>query len=152
MAGGRPRTVSLEPEEMIDLGQQMCDWVAKNKPMHLSQWYSFEMDITDKDWNSMRQCPEFLHYYTKALKMVGMQYLDKDSKVDVRIKDRWQRVYFKDLKQEEDETKKHDAQLKAQAETEAAGAYLSQHAEAMEYLQKMRTPKAISAEPQNPSA
>jgi len=99
----RPRTASLEPEEMIKLGEEMIEWVIENKPIHLSMWYTQHKDITDKDWDAMRQIPEFLHYYNKALKLVGYAYLDKDSKVDTRLKDRWQRVYFKDLKKQEDQ-------------------------------------------------
>jgi hypothetical protein len=75
-------------------------------------WYTIEKDISDKEWNTYRQRPEFVHYYTKALKIVGYNYLDKDSKVDGKIKDRWQRVYFKDLKEEEDETAKFNQLLK----------------------------------------
>lgn len=99
----RPRTTSLEPEEMIKLGEEMVAWVIDNKPIHLSMWYSQLKDFTDKEWNAMRQLPEFLHYYEKALKLVGYSYLDKDSNVDARLKDRWQRVYFKDLKNQEDQ-------------------------------------------------
>ena len=101
---GRPRLVSLPPEEMEKLGQEMVEWVKINKPIHLSMWYTQEKDFTDEQWDAFRKCPEFIHYYTKALKLVGYSYLDKDSNVDVRLKDRWQRVYFKDLKEEEDET------------------------------------------------
>ena len=93
---------------MIELGEEMIEWVKKNKPIHLSMWYTQEKDFTDKQWDAFIKIPEFLHYYTKALKLVGYSYLDKDSSVDVRLKDRWQRVYFKDLKQEEDETAKEN--------------------------------------------
>lgn len=104
MAGGRPRTVSKSPKEMIELGKEMCKWVAEHNPIHLTQWYMMEKDITNEEWDAYRKIPEFLHYYTKALTMIGMNYLNKDSQVDGRIKDRWLRVYFKDLKAEEDET------------------------------------------------
>lgn len=112
MAGGRPRTVTPSPEEMIELGKEMCKWVSENNPIHLSLWYTMQKDITDNEWNTYRQRPEFVHYYTKALKMVGMNYLNKDSQVDGRIKDRWLRVYFKDLKEEEDETARFLQSLK----------------------------------------
>jgi hypothetical protein len=111
----RPRTVSLEPEEMIKLGEEMVEWVIENKPIHLSMWYTQLKDFTDNEWNAMRQIPEFLHYYTKALKLVGYGYLDKDSKVDSKLKDRWQRVYFKDLRDQEDQ----DAKDKVDRESKA---------------------------------
>ena len=115
MPAGAPRTVSLEPEDMIKLGEEMIEWVKENKPIHLSMWYTQHKDFTDKQWDTFIKCSEFFHYYTKALKLVGYGYLDKDSKVDVRLKDRWQRVYFKDLKLVEDE----DAKDKADREAEA---------------------------------
>jgi len=109
----RPRTVSLPPEKMIELGKEMVKWVMENKPIHLSKWYTQHKDFSDKEWNSMRQMPEFLHYYEKALKLVGYSYLDKDSNVDPRLKDRWQRVYFKDLRDQEDQ----DADAKVERES-----------------------------------
>lgn len=115
MAGGRPRTVSFSEEEMIALGEEMVKWVKENKPIHLSMWYTQEKDFTDEQWDSFRRRPEFIHYYKKALALVGYAYIDKESQVDVRVKDRWLRVYFKDLKHQEDEDKKADSELKAQA-------------------------------------
>ena len=54
------------------------------------------------------------------MKLVGYGYLDKDSAVDVRLKDRWQRVYFKDLKESEDDDADAEAIRKANAlKTEA---------------------------------
>lgn len=114
MVMGRPRTVSLPPDEMIALGKEMVEWVKINKPIHLSIWYTQEKDFTDEQWDTFRKCPYFFHYYTKALKLVGYSYLDKDSNVDVRLKDRWQRVYFKDLRDSE------DADLDAEAERRKA--------------------------------
>ncbi len=110
--GGRPRTTSLPPDEMILLGEEMIKWCSENKPLHLSQWWSIHKDISDSDWDAMRKIPEFLQYYAKAMRIVGMSYLDKDSKVDGRIKDRWQRVYFKDLRYQEDEDAKVASNLK----------------------------------------
>jgi len=112
MAGGRPRTVCPEKEELINLGEEMVKWCSENKPLHLCEWYSIKEDITDNVWDTMRKREEFVHYYRKALKIVGLEYLDKDSSVDRTIKDRWQRVYFKDLKEEEDETAKYLQSLK----------------------------------------
>jgi len=113
--GGRPRTVSFSEEEMIALGEEMVNWVKLNKPIHLSVWYTQEKDFTDEQWDTFRKCKEFFHYYTKALKLVGYSYLDKDSAIDVRLKDRWQRVYFKDLVKSENE----DVDRKIEKELEA---------------------------------
>lgn len=102
MVAGRPRTVAYSVDDMIALGEEMVLWVSENKPIHLSIWYTQVKDITDNEWDTFRKRPEFVHYYTKALKLVGYSYLDKDSTVDSKLKDRWQRVYFKDLREQED--------------------------------------------------
>ena len=111
---GRPRTVSFEPDEMIKLGEGMVKWCSENKPLHLSQFWSVYKDISDDDWETLKKRPEFVRYYAKAMRIIGYSYLDKDSKVDCRVKDRWLRVYFKDLKNQEDEDAKFKAQLSSQ--------------------------------------
>jgi len=110
MPGGRPRTVSLSPKEMIQLGEDMIDWILENEPLHLSQWYCIEKGYTDKEFDTMHVAPEFFPYYEKALKIIGLQYLQKNSDIEPSLKQRWQRVYFKDLRRQE------DADLDADAE------------------------------------
>jgi hypothetical protein len=111
MAAGAPRTVSLPPEEMKKLGKEMIAWIEANNPFHLSEWYTIEKMFTYKQWKAMIQRPEFLPYYEKSLKMVGRRYLNGD--VNSSIANRWQRVYFNDLKEQE------DTDLDAQAERNA---------------------------------
>ncbi len=112
MAGGRPRTFSFSPEEMEKLGQEMVDWCIQNDPLHLSQWYTIHKGYTYNEWKTFIQRPEFVPYYEKSLKIVGMKYLDGESKkVKEGISQRWQRIYFKDLKEEEDDTAKDRATL-----------------------------------------
>lgn len=100
--GGRPRTVTPQPEEMIKLGEEMVAWVKINKPVHLNQWWLIEKDITKRVWEGMRDAPEFRHYYEKALSIIGNNYIEKDSNVDPRVKDRFLRLYHKDLTSQED--------------------------------------------------
>ncbi len=107
--GGRQRTVSFEPEEMIKLGEEMLQWVEENNPIHLSMWYCIHKGFTYKQWDTFQQKEEFLPYYEAALKLVGYNYLSKNSDVEPSLKQRWQRVYFKDLREQE------DADLDAQA-------------------------------------
>lgn len=109
---GAPRTVSLPEEDMVALGQEMVDWVIKNEPLHLAQWWAVEKMITEKQWDTYQQKEEFIPFYRKALTLIGLKYLSKESPIDPNLKNRWQRVYFKDLKKEEDETAKYHADLK----------------------------------------
>src|SRR6185503_14915744 len=111
MAGGRPRTTSLEPDDMIALGKEMVDWVKKNNPLHLSYWYLRVKKIIFKDWRIYRERPEFTPYYEEALSIVGENYIN--GTVDKSIAQRFLRIYFKDLKEEEDSTAKYNADLKA---------------------------------------
>jgi hypothetical protein len=136
--GGRPRTRSFSEEEMIALGEEMIAWVKEHKPIHLSVWYTQEKDFTDEQWDTFRKRPEFIHYYTKALKLVGYSYLDKDSNVDVRLKDRWQRVYFKDLKYQEDEDAKDNELRKAAALKGEARAIEQAKIEVLEEVQRSK--------------
>lgn len=117
MPAGRPRTVSLPPDEMIALGKEMIKWVKEKKPIHLSQWYCVEKGYTDKEFETMHVCQEFFPYYEQALKIIGVQYLTKDSPVEPNIKNRWQRVYYKDLKKQEDQDL-DDAAIRAAKATE----------------------------------
>ncbi len=104
MAGGTPRTVSFSPDEMIALGKEMVAYVNKNKKtiLHLCEWYTIEKGFTYNQWKTFIQKPEFIPYYEQGLKIVGLKYVDKNSNVRDKISDRWQRVYFGDLKEQED--------------------------------------------------
>lgn len=104
MAGGRPRTTSFTPEEMIDLGEEMVAFVKKNKKtiLHLSEWYTIEKGFIYREWKTFIQKEEFLPYYEQALKIIGIKYVDKSSNVRDGISNRWQRIYFDDLREKED--------------------------------------------------
>lgn len=108
---GRPRTVSPQPDEMIQLGQDMIDWIVENNPLHVSAWYSIKMGICERDWKLMKILPEFCPYYEQALKLIGQKYLDKTSNVREGVSQRWLRSYFSDLREEEDETAENKAKL-----------------------------------------
>lgn len=109
---GAPRTTSPSDEELEILGQEMIDWVKANEPIHLSQWYSMIKKMTYEQWKAIIQIKVFLPYYQEALQRVGMKYLD--GTINPSIAQRWQRVYFKDLKEEENEKLELEIKLKAQ--------------------------------------
>lgn len=117
MSGGTPRTVSFSVKKMISLGKQMVAFVTAHRDtiLHLSEWYTIEKGYTYNQWKAFIQCPEFLPYYEQALKIVGLKYVDKNSNVRDKISDRWQRIYFRDLKDEEDEDAKAAELRKAAA-------------------------------------
>lgn len=109
---GRPRTVSPPTEEMERMGQEMIDWVKNNNPLHLSEWWSIEKGFLASQWEAFIRIPEFLPYYETALFIVGKKYLDKTSNVRDSVSHRWLNLYFKDLKREEYDKLKYEADLK----------------------------------------
>ncbi len=136
MAAGRPRTSTPPPEEMIKLGEEMLEWVEKNNPLHLSEWWSIEKFITSKVWENMQVAPEFSPYYERALRIIGKQYLDKTSNVREGVSQRWQRVYFKDLRKEEDETARYLQSLKLEELEKQTPEVLEKFSSLMELMKK----------------
>lgn len=136
MAGGRPRTVIPEPDEMIKLGEEMVEWVERNQPLHLSEWWSIEKFIVSKVWECMQVAPEFFPYYERALRIIGKQYLDKTSNVREGVSQRWQRVYFKDLRKEEDETSRYLQSLKLEELEKQSPEVLEKFGSLMELMRK----------------
>ena len=106
----RPRTVSLEPDAMIELGKEMVAWVKQNKPMHLKEWYSIEKQYTKSEWDTFKRRDEFIIYYEQALAIISIGYLN--GHIVPAIAQRFLRYYFHDLREQED----RDAQDKIDRE------------------------------------
>ncbi len=106
---GRPRTVCPADDELIALGEEMIEWIRSNpNALHVSAWYSCEMFITRTTWDTMCDKPVFIPYYELALSIISQRYLHKDGPVKEGISQRWQRVYFRDLRKQEDKDKDDD--------------------------------------------
>lgn len=112
MVAGRPRTVSPDPEESIELGKEMVEWVSQNKPTHLSEWYSLEKYIPYKIWKNMCDMPEFSPYYEVALNLVAKN--SRDGTLDKSLSQRFLSMYHRDLSQFERDEKVFESKLKAQ--------------------------------------
>ena len=107
----RPRKLSLPPKEMIQLGKEMVKWVKEHeKVLHLSEWYTIEKGYTYNEWKRMLNCSEFVPYYEKALKIIAKKYID--GTIHPSIAQRFLRIYFNDLREHEDATKKYESELK----------------------------------------
>jgi hypothetical protein len=111
--GGAPRTISPPEEEMIILGKEMIKWIEDNDPYHLSEWHCVEKMMSQKEWERISKLPEFVPYYNKALRLISRKYVD--GTVPPPIAQRWLRLYFKDLKDEENEEMRLKAEIDAQA-------------------------------------
>lgn len=141
MPVGAPRTNSPSPEEMVELGKEMLAWVYENNPLHIKQWYSIKKGILYKDWKAMIQLSEFLPYYEQAVSYVSLQYLDKTSNIRDSVSHRFLRVYFKDVKDEEDETAAFLEQLK----NDSSNTISQEHIEGMEAVLKLMKARQSSA-------
>lgn len=132
------RTVSFDEDEMIALGKEMVQYVTENHKtiLHLSEWYTILKGFTYNQWKTFIQKKEFLPYYEQALKIVGLKYLDKNSNVRDGISQRWQRVYFGDLKESEDEDADADAARKANALKSEAKAVEQERLKVLEEVQR----------------
>ena len=137
---GAPRVFSLPPEEMIALGEEMIKWILENNPIHLTQWWAIHKNFTDRQWDAMRHIEEFVPYYQKALKIIGLQYLQKNSEIEPSLKHRWQRVYFKDLKRCEDADAEAEAKRKAEALKGDARAAEEERQHIIETIQRNNQP------------
>jgi predicted patatin/cPLA2 family phospholipase len=113
---GRPRTLSLSPEKMVELGKEMVAYVKdpKNKCIHLSEFYTILKGYTYDQWTSLLQCPEIIPYYEQALRIVGLKYIN--GTINNSIAQRFLRIYFPDLKRAEDEKILFEHQLKLQSD------------------------------------
>jgi hypothetical protein len=143
MPAGRPRTVSPPPEELEELGIEMVKWFEIHpEALHVSEWYCLEKGFTETAWETMVKRSEFVGYYERAKRIVGKKYLDKTSNVREGVSQRWQRVYFKDLRDEEDETANAEAARRATAlKTEAKAIEEEKQKVLQEVKRKKRIPK-----------
>ena len=108
----RPRSITPESKDLIALGKEMVEWVKKNKPIHIKEFYCIHKMILFKDWDAYTQKTEFLPYYETAMGLVSLNYIN--GTINPSIAQRFIRVYFKDVRLEEDavKIKDHDLQKK----------------------------------------
>jgi len=135
---GRPRVTSFTEEEMIALGEEMVAYVKENQKtiLHLSEWYTIEKGFIYAEWKAFIQKPEFLPYYEQALKIVGLKYVSKNSNVRDSISQRWQRIYFRDLKEGEDDDADANELRKASALKSEARAIEQERQKVLDEVQR----------------
>jgi hypothetical protein len=123
---------------MISLGKEMVAFVkANNKTiLHLSEWYTIEKGYTYNQWKTFIQRDEFIPYYEQALKIVGLKYVSKNSNVRDSISQRWQRIYFDDLREKEDSDADANELRKASALKGEARAIEQERQKVLEEVQR----------------
>lgn len=116
---GRPRTSTPPDPELEILGQELVDWATyadtekpkkDDKRIHLKQWYSLVKGLTKKNWDHMCEKEIFRAYYEKAQAAISIRYID--GTVNPSIAQRFLRLYFSELKKDEDQVVEMKARLK----------------------------------------
>jgi hypothetical protein len=103
--GGRPRTAIPEKEELIELGKDLVEWASavqkKGEPLRARycEWYTAQGFIR-KQWEHMREKPEFQWYYERARTILATKYID--GTVNHSIAHRYLRIYDPEVRDEED--------------------------------------------------
>lgn len=109
---GRPRTVCPDDDELVVLGEELIKWCFEEpvaKKMHITQWWSGEKFIVSNVWDQMRKQVIFRHYYEFALRVLAIKYID--GTINPAIAQRFLRLYFGDLRANDDELLKLKASL-----------------------------------------
>lgn len=108
--GGRPRTTGLSPEEMIELGEEMVAWVKEHKPLHISFWWRAQKHFSYNQWKSFEDFVEFRPYRDEAMGLIAENYINGN--VNASIAHRFLPIYFSDVREQEREHLKYEADLK----------------------------------------
>lgn len=142
MAGGRPRTTTPPPSDMIALGEEMIEYVSNpsNKVLSLSEFYTGVKGYTYNDWKIMYVAPEFAPYYEKALRIIGKRYLD--GTVHPSIAQRYLRRYDAELREQEDADLKYKADLDKESKKEEASQALESIDRVFNLIDKKREEKS----------
>lgn len=144
--GGRPRTVTPAPEECIELGKELVLWATEKTPktekrVHLKQWWALIKSMTKKEWDNLCIKEEFRAYYEKAQVAIAIRYID--GTLNPAVANRFLRLYFPDLKQDEDEVA--DRKNKANAQALSADEIIKAIREDMNARSKTQSVRGVSA-------
>lgn len=109
---GRPRTTTPEDDELEKLGSELVKWATepcKDLRFHLKQWWCLEKGLLKKQWDLMCEKPIFQAYYERAQTALSRRYVD--GSINASIANRFVRLYFPEVRKEEDEKAKYLANL-----------------------------------------
>jgi len=119
--GGRPRLAEWPENKTVALGEELLGWLRRKENadvVHLSEFYSGLKDISRSQWHTLRQRPEFLHYYEMALEMVGCLII-RNKDIPTAYGSRFLAIYFKDLREHEREIKREEIEMTAKVKLDA---------------------------------
>jgi len=109
---GTHRTTTPEDPELEKLGEELVKWAteeSKELRFQLKQWWCLEKGLLKKQWDLMCEKPVFQAYYERAQTALSTRYVD--GSINAPIANRFLRLYFPEIRKEEDEKAKYLANL-----------------------------------------
>jgi len=106
MPAGRPRTAIPEKNDLIELGKNLVHWASERQiegepiRVRFCDWYTAE-GFVRKQWEHMREKPEFQWYYERARSLMALRYVD--GTVNQSIAHRYLRMYDPEVRDHEDQ-------------------------------------------------
>lgn len=116
----RPRTSTPDKNDTIKLGEDLVQWATENTKEWrclLSQWWCLKQKMPRAQWKAMKLLPEFLPYYEIAQQAMAVKCVKGVMKDG--FGQRYIRLYDPELKEEEDNKKRFEAELKKMSPEEA---------------------------------
>ena len=114
--GGRPRTNCPEHDELVELAKDLVEWASQPDSMRFCEWYTSKGFI-ESQWDSFRQKVEFYPYYENARALLGRKYMD--GTVNPSIAHRFLRIYTPEVKRDEEDKARFEAEIAAKANQDA---------------------------------
>ena len=128
--GGRPRTTTPETADLIELGNELVHWATRPlsedevpaSRCRFSQWYGLIKNIRHKDWDLMVEKKEFQSYYERAQIALAERFINAGNKDQIKesIANRFLRIYAPEVKKEENEKIKYEAEIKKKLDDESS--------------------------------
>ena len=88
----------------------MIEWVRKNNPTHLSEWYSLEKHFTYAHFKNLCDKEEFAPFYERAIWHIAKNI--RHGGLDKSLAQRFLSLYHRDLAAFERSVKEHESQLR----------------------------------------
>lgn len=130
--GGRPRTVCPEHDELVELGKDLLQWATEETNelrCRFCQWYSLKHMILGRVWDLMIEKAEFHGYYESARAALAQRYMN--GAVNPSIAHRFVRIYMPEVKRDEEEKARFEAELKAKVEESPVDAMIAEQQSAL---------------------
>lgn len=136
---GAKRTHTPQYDDLIAFGEEMVEFFEKNPhTLHINQWYCRIKGVIYKDWKAMIQKPEFIPYYERAASIVALNYVDKTSNMREGASQRFLRVYYKDVRDCEDELILFQEKVKTDSKETVSDEEIKRLEDMLESLKKGR--------------